>query len=117
MVPVTILYMSIIHTPPEDITPIDRGEITTEVMDYSMDYLIHDRNESITTIYFKTVPPCMEDEQEYTWLDIISQRDEIRAIEIGKIWCMIHVDHLHLDDVTNTLEFCIENYYLVQNYY
>lgn len=80
-------------------------------MDHKVDYVIENRNRSITTLHFKTVPPGLKDDSKQLWIDIISQRDEIRAIEIGQVWNLIHLNRASIDNIQDTIRFCIENYY------
>jgi len=109
------IIVSIVFEPPSNPTVIDRSSIQTESMDYKVNYVIEQRNQSILTIHFKTIPPGLNEDQKQIWIDIISQRNSIRAIEVGKIWCLIHLSKKMVDDIESIVKFCIENYYNILN--
>lgn len=103
--------MSIVHSPPSNPNIADRSNIQTKAMEHKVDYVIENRNRSITTLHFKTIPPGLGSDSKQLWIDIISQRDEIRAIEIGKVWNLVHFNRCYIDDIQDSIRFCIENYY------
>ena len=108
--------MSIVFEPPIKTRIIDRSSIQTESMDYEVNYILEERNNTILTVHFKTIPPGLDDDQKELWIDILSQRNNtIRAIEVGKIWNLIHLNRKNIDNIESSIEFCIENYYSILN--
>lgn len=107
--------MSVVDPSGETSQTIDRHKIQTHVMDHPLEVVYCYTENSNFVIHIRTIPPGLSDTNVNYWMDVVSQYEEVKAIESSDLWISLYIIEEDFERVKEIAKYSTEAYYNIFN--